>query len=105
VLVMVTWVAGVFIKTSVFYYCAAMGMAQVFGLSAYRPVVLPLGVIMATFSIMLFQDVTELSGFLAEVWPRYGISLYFLGLPLILLIVSLIREKVFGTDFKESEKT
>lgn len=101
VVVMVTWVAGVFIKTSVFYYCAVLGLAQVLGLSQSRPVVFPLGVIMATLSIGLFPDVVVLVHFLAEVWPRYSISVFMAGLPVILLAFTLVREKIFGTRFGE----
>lgn len=104
VIVMVTWVAGVFIKTSVFYYCTALGLAQVFGLSQYRPVVYPLGILMATLSISLFENVTEVVFFLGEVWPLYSISLYFLGLPLLLIIVTLVREKLLGATFGEGNQ-
>jgi spore germination protein KB len=97
--VMTAWVAGVFIKTSIFYYCASLGLAQVLGLSEYRSVVLPLGIIAATLSISLFPDVTALSTFLAEAWPLYSISLFFFGLPLLLFSVTVIREKIFGTQF------
>lgn len=97
--VMTAWVAGVFVKTSIFYYCASLGLAQVLGLSEYRSVVLPLGVIAATLSVSLFPDVTVLSQFLAETWPRYSISIFFFGLPLLIFSVTLIREKIFGTQF------
>ncbi len=96
VVIMITWVAGVFIKTSVFYYCAALGLAQILGLAEYRPLVLSLGVIMAVFSITLFADVAELSHFLGDVWPFYSISIFFLGLPLLLLSVSFINGKMAG---------
>ncbi|MBS4022000.1 MAG: endospore germination permease [Dethiobacter sp.] len=96
VVIMIIWVAGVFIKTSVFYYCAALGIAQVFGLSEYRPVVLSLGLIIAVFSITLYSDVAELAHFLRDAWPVYSISMYSLGLPLLLLSVSLVRGKLSG---------
>ncbi|MBS3886121.1 MAG: spore germination protein [Firmicutes bacterium] len=99
--VMTTWMAGIFIKTSVFYYCAALGLAQVLNLKEVRPVVLPLGIILGTLSISLFQDVTMLGNFLKETRPYYTISLYFLGLPLLLFAVTLIREKIFGVCFGE----
>ncbi len=101
-LVMVTWVAGVFVKASVFYYCAALGLAQVFGLGEYRPLVLSLGVIIAAFSITLFADVTELTFFLARVGPFYG-YLYSLGLPLLLLAVSLIRGLLAGRQEEKQD--
>ncbi|MBS4030145.1 MAG: endospore germination permease [Clostridiales bacterium] len=99
VVVMVTWVAGVFIKISVLYYCAALGTAQVFGLSEYRSTVLPLGVLITALSVLLFEDIAELVSFLAQAWPRFSISVYFFGLPFLLLLVTVIREKIFGHSF------
>jgi spore germination protein KB len=94
VVVMVIWVSGVFIKTSVYYYCAALGIGQVFGLSEYRPVVMSLGLVIAVFSITFFPDVVALAEFLRDAWPAYSIVMYSLGLPLLLLGVSLIRGKM-----------
>ena len=48
---MTVWMAGIFIKTSVFYYCAALGLAQVLNLKEVRPVIFPLGIILCTLSI------------------------------------------------------
>ncbi len=103
VIVVATWVSSVFIKTSVFYYCAAMGIGQIFNLREYRPAVLPLGIIIASLSILLFKDVVELVDFLTNSWPLYSISLFSLGLPLLLLIVAIVREKVFGHSFQEDK--
>ncbi len=99
--VMTIWMAGIFIKTSVFYFCAALGLAQVLNLKEVRPVILPLGILLGTLSISLFQDVTTLVTFLKETRPYYTISLYFLGLPLLLFSVTLVREKIFGSRFGE----
>lgn len=89
--IMAVWVAGVFIKTAVIYYCAALGLGQVLGLTEYRPVVLPLGVIMATLSVTLFANVAELVAFLSNVSPVFSITLPAFGLPLLLLAGSLLR--------------
>ncbi len=99
--VMTIWMAGIFIKTSVFYFCAALGLAQALNLKEVRPVILPLGILLGTLSISLFPDVTTLVTFLKETRPYYTISLYFLGLPLLLFSVTLVREKIFGSRFGE----
>lgn len=104
VIVMVTWVAGVFVKTSVFFYCAALGLAEVLGLKEYRPVVFPLGIIMSVFTILFFKNVVELGEFLANTAPLNFIPLFYLGLPLMLALVTFIREKFFGTDFSQTQK-
>ncbi len=99
--VMTIWTAGIFIKTSVFYYCAALGLAQILNLKEVRPVVLPLGILLGTLSISLFEDVTMLVSFLEKTRPLYTLSLYSFGLPLLLFAVTLIREKIFGSRFGE----
>jgi spore germination protein KB len=101
--VMAIWVAGVFIKTAAIYYCAALGLAQVLGLAEYRPVVLPLGVIMATLSVTLFANISEMAAFLSNVWPVYSITMFTLGMPLLLLAVSLLRGR--PENNKHQEKT
>jgi len=103
VIVMVIWVAGIFIKTSVFYYCAALGIGQIFGLSDYRPVVLSLGVIIATFSMAIFENINELSAFIATIWPLYSLAVYFIGLPLFLLIAALLRQILAGSSQGEKK--
>ena len=100
--VMAAWVAGVFIKTSMIYYCAALGLGQVLGLAEYRPLVLPLGVIMATLSVTLFANVSALASFLSNVWPTYSITLFTLGLPLLLLAGSLLRGRAESNKHKEN---
>lgn len=104
VLVMVTWVAGVFIKTSVLLYCASLGLAQTLGLSEYRPVILPLGVIIGTMSIFLFDNVSELVIFLGELWPIYSILVFYLGLPLLMLCVTLAKRFLFDKENAKDEK-
>jgi spore germination protein KB len=102
--VMAIWVAGVFIKTTVMYYCAALGLGQVLGLAGYRPVVLPLGVIMATLSVTLFANVAELAAFLSNVWPVYSITIFTLGLPLLLLAGSYLRGRTENNKPPEKNK-
>lgn len=101
VVVMVTWVAGVFIKTSVILYCTALGVGQVFGLSEYRSTVLPLGIIMAVLSVTQFDNVVELVAFLSDTWPLYSISIFYLGLPSLLLAASFFRGKMTAPKAEE----
>lgn len=97
VIVMITWVAGVFIKTSFFYYLAALGTAQLFGISQYRPLVLPLGVFIAALSITLFENVVELEEKLGA--PSVELLIRLLVIPVLLILVTVTREKLFGAEF------
>ncbi|KKM10281.1 hypothetical protein SY88_14580 [Clostridiales bacterium PH28_bin88] len=92
VLILVMWVAGVTIKVAVFYYAAALGAGQLLGLRDYRPVVLPIGVILAAWSHGLYEDARELVVWLATIWPPYAYT-FELIIPSLLLLVAVLRKK------------
>lgn len=89
-LVMVIWVGGVFIKITVFYYCLSVSTAEFFNLKTYKPVVLPLGVMLVALSIILFSNTMEVSQTLFQILPPYYLFVE-VGLPLLLLIIAIIR--------------
>lgn len=91
-LVLVMWVAGVTIKVAVFYYVSALGAAQVFGLSDYRPIVLPIGFVLGVWSLELFQNSSQLIDWLTKTLPPYAF-VFEIGIPLLLLIVACLRKK------------
>lgn len=91
-IVMVLWVAGIFVKISCFYQAAALAVAQWLGLKDYRPLVLPLGVVQLVWSVTLFDNSRELVAFLAKTFPPYA-YVFELGIPLLLLLIALIRKK------------
>ncbi len=91
--IMVIWVTGVFIKVCLFYYALVLGSAHLLGLKDFRPMVLPIGVVIISCSILFFRSIIDLAHFLGQVWPPFSLSIYSLALPLILLVVSLVRGK------------
>lgn len=88
-LVMVLWVAGIFVKVSVYYYAGVLGLAQWLGLSDYRPLVLPVGGLLTAGSVLAFANIIDLRDFLA-IFPFYGLPMEFI-VPLLLLIVAHLR--------------
>lgn len=91
-LVMAIWVAGTFMKISMFYYVLVLGTAQWTGLSGYRPLVLPIGLILVSFSFWVGASLQELVHFLSTVSPFYFLILQTV-LPAILLMIALLRKK------------
>lgn len=91
-LILVMWVAGVTIKVATFFYVAALGTGQLFGLSDYRPTVLPIGLLLAVWSLELFENSSQVITWLSEVLPPYAFVIE-LGIPLFLLVVALIAKK------------
>lgn len=94
VLVIVVWVAGIFIKTSIYLYLASLGLAQAAGLREYRPVVLPLAVICIAWAFSLYENIIALAKAVAN--ASINIFILYLLLPLLLLLVTLVRENIAG---------
>jgi len=92
-LVMVTWVAGVYIKISVFFYVAVLAISQWTQIQDYKPVTFPVGVILTAFSLLIFENTVELADFLSQTFPSYALYLFEGGIPLLLLITALITGK------------
>ncbi|MFC4770291.1 GerAB/ArcD/ProY family transporter [Effusibacillus consociatus] len=90
-IVMAIWIAGTFVKISVFYYALVLGTAQWLNLSDYRPIVLPIGFLLAVFSIWSGPNLQELAHFLATSSSFYLTSVQ-TGIPLLLVLIALIRD-------------
>lgn len=95
VIVVLTLIIGDFFKVAIFYYAAVMSIADVFGITDYRKLVQPTGIIILVISVML-------SGNFAEQIEEGDILLYTMFmlfgaiLPFVLLIASFMH-KSFGT--------
>lgn len=90
---MAIWILGTFLNLSLFYYLAVLSTAQLLRLTDYKPLVLPLGAIIVSLSILLFGSLVELREFTSwKIWTPYGFF-FLVFLPYTLLITELIRKK------------
>lgn len=55
----VAWGLGLFIDVATFLYCGSKGLAQLFGVKDYRPLVIPMAVIWVTLSLHTYDDLFE----------------------------------------------
>ena len=88
--VMAIWVAGIFIKMTVFYYSLSLGTAQWLNLSDYRPVVVPLGLLLTLSGMWSSPNLQEMESFFETIFPFYTL-LFFVIIPAILLLISAFR--------------
>ncbi|MFD0711600.1 endospore germination permease [Paenibacillus sp. GCM10027626] len=86
------WVIGSFIKIAVFYYAAALSAGQWLNLSDYRPVVLPLGILIVAFSYWDLPNFPQLAKFLSTTGPFYILTTQ-AAIPLLLLLVAVLRKR------------
>ncbi|OPX87887.1 MAG: Spore germination protein YndE [Pelotomaculum sp. PtaB.Bin013] len=90
-IIMIIWVAGALIKISILYWAAVLGSAQWLELKDYKPLVLPVGVILLALSIMAHDSIMDLFAFLSLFAPAELI--FMAGIPLLLLVVAVIRRQ------------
>jgi spore germination protein KB len=80
-----------FVKISVLLYATVLGGSQLFGLRTYRPLILPIGILMVIASLINFKNVTGNLAFAQQIYPIYALP-FQVGIPLLTLIIGLIRK-------------
>lgn len=90
VLVALTLVTMGFIKISVLFYGTALGLAQIFNLHSYRPLVLPVGILMVILGITNVKNTMEMAEFAYEGYSIYAVP-FQIGIPLITLVIAKLR--------------
>ncbi|USK85841.1 GerAB/ArcD/ProY family transporter [Peribacillus asahii] len=92
VVIATMWIITVYCKTVLYFYATCLGIAQVLNLKDYRPLTLPLGMIIVTFASMLFPNVIEQRYWDSEI--GFVFSLVIGGLlPLFMLGVAIFPKK------------
>lgn len=90
--VLALWVAGVTVKVAIWYYCATLITAQTFNLKDYKPVVIPLGIIQAVWSLTIYDNIREMVEFFSGAWISFSLFFQFI-VPLSLLLAAIILKK------------
>lgn len=91
VLVAMAQILLLFIIASVFYYAAVLSIAQITKLRTYLPVVLPIGIIGITLSIISYDSRMQFSYSTMYITPVLSMYLYIV-LPLLSLIMAKLRK-------------
>jgi spore germination protein KB len=89
--IMAVWVAGGAVQISFFHWLGALGCAQWLGLKDYKPIVLPLMVIVLALNIALHDSIMHLFSFLGTFWGPYSLTLFQAGIPFFLLVIAILR--------------
>ncbi|MDI6710541.1 MAG: endospore germination permease [Thermoanaerobacterales bacterium] len=87
---MIFWVAGMLFKLATFFYAGTLALAQWLNLKDYRPLVLPVAVIISVLAMQSWTGIVELKSFSAEVFPLAITFVQFLLTGLI-LAAALVR--------------
>lgn len=80
------WMITILFKASLYFYALMMSIKQMFRLTDYRPVVLPISMITVVLSLIIFPNYVYMSYFNTTVWIPYVLTLGFVVLFLVWII-------------------
>lgn len=84
------WSMGSFSKISLHLFATSIGLAKLFRLSDYKPLVIPVSALLVIVSLQNSNNFLEIYLFFKDVYPYYSTTIGLL-LPAILLLVSTIQ--------------
>jgi len=91
VVVAVFFIFGAFLKVSVLLYGMSLSLSQVLKLSSYRPLIIPIGILMIILALTNVGSGVELFVFIDKGFPIYAVPWEF-GIPMVTLIVAKLRK-------------
>jgi len=80
-----------FLKIAVLLYGVSLGAAQLCSLRSYRPLVMPVAVLMSILALYNFPNPAEYIRFNNKIYPVYALP-FQLVIPLLTLIIAVIRK-------------
>ncbi|MDM5333895.1 endospore germination permease [Ureibacillus composti] len=87
------WIIALYFKTTIYFYGAVYGFAQIMNLKDYRPLTTPFGIIVVVLSLIIYPNVVYLQEWIATTGLLFSYSIG-LFLPLLLIVVYVIRKKL-----------
>lgn len=86
------WITGIFIKTTIFFYVSVLASSQLFEIRSYKPMIIPIGTLLISFSLYATKRVTDMLHALHYIFPFFSLTMSSI-IPSILLIVSILRNR------------
>jgi len=87
------WLLGGLINISFSLYLSVLGLSHLLNLKDYKPIVLPVGILLIPLTTLSFESIVGLRKFTSyKISTPYSL-LFILIIPSILLVISMIRKK------------
>ncbi len=81
------------IQGSIIIYAACIRVSQIFKLDNYKPLVMPISIIVIAMSLWVIDSVFEQLSWGEEVYPYYALP-FQVFIPILVLIFSIIKNKM-----------
>lgn len=85
------WVLGMYVKIAIFFYLAVLGISQIFNLSDFRPIIIPVGTIIISLSILQSESIIALYEFMSYKIYTWYVLFFITFLPIIMIIISKLK--------------
>ncbi|NPV91169.1 MAG: endospore germination permease [Firmicutes bacterium] len=92
VLLVLTWVFGVFIKITVVTYTAVLASSQALGFKEFQFLLFPVAVLIIELGENSYGNIAQHSDSFTNAWPVTGLLFHFF-IPLVLYLIVLIKAK------------
>jgi len=91
-----------FTKSTVCLYSSTKGLAHLFNIKDYRRLAMPLGILMALYSIIIHEDAVKMLEWASKIYPYYAI-LHQIIIPVIVWIVAEIKTLISNKNNKTKD--
>lgn len=96
VLMIGVWFLAVFVKIYITYFASLVGMSEMLKISNYKPLILPLGVVLVVYANIVYPNTATLFEF-GSTWLSIVLIMGFL-IPLLLLVIDWIKQTFSNQD-------
>lgn len=93
IIMLFIWISTTFIKITVLYYVSVKGLSDLFLINDHRILVIPVGLIIATLSIINYDNILQEFVVAQRVWPLISIPIGLL-LPSLTLLIFSIKQRI-----------
>jgi len=88
----IMWFISLYFRLTLYCYAIAIGIAQVFNLKEHRPLLLPMGMLLALYSLIVYPSTAYEQTWDTRTWIPYTISIG-VFYPLLLLGAAIFRKR------------
>ncbi|MEG0385226.1 MAG: endospore germination permease [Solibacillus sp.] len=85
------WIIALYIKATIYFYAAVFGLAQILNMKEYKPLTIPLGVVVVVLSLVMYPSVVYQQHWNATIGIFYSYAIG-IGIPLLLIMVNALRK-------------
>ncbi|WP_071392982.1 GerAB/ArcD/ProY family transporter [Bacillus tuaregi] len=96
IIVAIIWFLSIYFKLTLCYYSLVLGLAQLFKLNSYQILAFPLGILIISFSILQYPNISLFKEALMKTLVPYSLFTCFI-IPLLLLTIGKIKKQRSGT--------